>query len=230
MKSRFFPVALMAVAVLSACAAQRAQAPNESKTPTTRAAQAAAASAGAVEVDLSTILQSVKQSKASYKISPVDLLEITVYREESMDRTVRVGQKGLISFPLAGEIQVGGLSTIEAERLIAEKLSEFFVDPQITVFIKEYSNKQIYVLGEVKSPGAFDLPTEKRMTVLEAISKAGGFSPVAAKDRTKVIRATPDGKNISITIEVSAITSRGEKDKDIPLEPNDVIHIPQSFF
>ena len=179
---------------------------------------------------ISTILQSVKSKKFDYKISPADLLKITVFREEEMNRTVRVSQNGDISFPLVGKIKVGGMHVIKAEELISKKLDEYLVNSQVTVFIEEYGNKQVFVLGEVKSPGSYELPTESDLTVLEAITKAGGFSNVAAKDRTKVIRTTPDGKSVSFTIEVSAITSQGRKDKDISLEPNDVVYIPQSFF
>lgn len=68
------------------------------------------------------------------------------------------------------------------------------------------------------------------MTVLEAITKAGGFTGIAAPDRTRVIRNTADGKSQGISIPVSAITKEGQKDKDIPLAPNDVVYVPQSFF
>jgi len=163
-------------------------------------------------------------------ISPADLLEISVYREEDLGRTLRVSQQGTISFPLAGVLKVGGMSTIDAENLLSLKLRDFLVQPQVTIFIKEYGNKQVYVLGEVKNPGSFELPTESKLTVLEAISKAGGFSPVAAKDRTQVIRTDRDGRSQTFLIEVSAIMTKGEKHRDIVLEPNDVVHVPQSFF
>jgi polysaccharide export outer membrane protein len=114
--------------------------------------------------------------------------------------------------------------------LVAGKLQDFLINPQVTIFIKEYGNKKIYVLGEVKKPGAYELPVESRLTVLEAVSLAEGFTPIAAKDRTKIIRSMRDGKSLSLTIEISAITTRGEKEKDIPLEPNDVVWVPQSYF
>ena len=111
----------------------------------------------------------------------------------------------------------------------ATKLKDLVISPQVTIFINEYSNKKVFVLGEVKSHDSYELPTESKLTVLEAVSLAGGFTVIAAPDRTKVIRVV-DGKNQSYIIEVSAITRRGEKEKDISLEPNDVIYVPQSFF
>jgi len=184
----------------------------------------------AEKATLASILKSNTYKRTDYKISPADLLIITVYREKELTRTARVSQKGTISFPLVGNIKVGDKSTADAERELSLKLADFLVSPQVTIFIKEYGNKQIYVLGEVEKPGAYELPTETKLTVLEAISKAGGFSAVASRDRTKVIRTTDKGENQSFIIEVSAITKNGQKQKDIALEPNDVIYIPQSFF
>lgn len=190
-----------------------------------------AAQKKAEDAAIATLLQNVKPDRGGdYRISSPDLIQITVYREDDMSRTVRVSQEGMISFPLIGDIKVGGLSVIQAEDQLGRKLADYLVNPQVTIFIKEYGNKQIYVLGEVQKPGTFELPTESHLTVLEAISMAGGFTQVAAKDRTRVIRATPDGKSESLTVAVSAITQQGEKDKDIPLAPNDVVYVPQSFF
>ena len=85
------------------------------------------------------------------------------------------------------------------------------------------------MLGEVAKPDTLDLPIESRLTVLEAVSLAGGCAPIAAPDRTRVIR-TKDGRNETIEVPVSDITKCGLKEKDIPLEPNDVVYVPQSFF
>jgi len=173
-------------------------------------------------------IQNVKKSD-DYQLRPTDLVEITVYREEDLDRTVRISQTGDVSLPLVGTLKISEMSVNKAESLIASKLGEYIVNPQVTIFIKEYGNKKIYVLGEVKNPGSFDVPPESRLTVLEAVSLAGGFTAVAAKDRTRVIRSGEDGKSQNWTVEVSAITT-GEKEKDIDLEPNDVVYVPQSFF
>lgn len=175
-------------------------------------------------------VQSPKPSKDNYRIGPSDLIEITVFREDELNRSIRVNQDGEISFPFIGTVKVGGKSIIEAERAIAAGLSDYLKQPQVTIFVKEYSAKQVYVLGEVKSPGAIPLPTEAGLTVLEAISLAGGFTPVAAPDRTRIIRTGADGKPQNLTVEVSAITKNGQKDKDVPLAPSDVVYVPQSFF
>jgi protein involved in polysaccharide export with SLBB domain len=170
-----------------------------------------------------------QRSQISYKIQPGDLIEITVFKETDMNRTVRVSGDGTVTFPLAGNIKVSEMAVPEAEALLAQRLSEFLVKPQVNVFIKEYGNKQVYVLGEVKTPGSIALPAERRLTVLEAITLAGGFTELAAQDRTKVLR-NARGQNLSLQVEISRITKMGDKSADIFLEPNDTVFIPQSFF
>ena len=181
------------------------------------------------EAAIATALQQIATQKTEYKISPADLLDITVYQNADLNRQVRVSQDGRISFPLVGTVSVGGRSTIDAERALSDKLKDYLINPQVSIFIKEYGNKTVYVLGQVTKPGSYALPTESKLTVLEAVSLAGGFTPIAAPDRTKVIRNTA-GKSETFTIEVSAITKRGDKEKDVALEPNDIVFVPQSFF
>lgn len=169
------------------------------------------------------------KSQLNYRIQPGDLLEVIVFKETDMNRTVRVSGNGTVTFPLAGNIKLSDLTVPEAEALLAEKLSEFLVKPQVTAFIKEYSNKQIYVLGEVKKPGSITIPAERRLTVLEAITLSGGFTDLAAQDRTKVLRGAGNASQ-SIQVQISRITKQGDKSADIFLEPNDTIYVPQSFF
>ena len=178
---------------------------------------------------IQTALDLKNQSQLNYKIQPGDLLEIIVFKEADMSRTARISGDGAITFPLAGNLKLAGLSVPESESFLAEKLSEFLIKPQVTVLIKEYGNKQIYVLGEVRNPGSIQLPTERRLTVLEAITMAGGFTGLAAPDRTKILR-NANGQNQNIQVEISRITKQGDKSADIFLEPNDTVFVPQSFF
>ncbi len=173
--------------------------------------------------------QNALDQAINYKIQPGDLIEITVYKEPDMARTARISGNGTITFPLAGVLKLSDLSVPEAESLLAEKLSEFLVKPQVTVLIKEYGNKQVYVLGEVKKPGSITIPAERRLTVLEAITLAGGFTELAAQDRTKILRGAGAGSQ-TIPVEITRITKQGDKTADVYLEPNDTVYVPQSFF
>jgi len=178
---------------------------------------------------LQSALDQKSKSQANYKIQPGDLLEIIVFKESDMGRTLRISGNGTVTFPLAGNLKLSELSVPEAESFLAVKLSDYIKAPQVTILIKEYGNKQIYVLGEVKKPGAIQLPTERKLTVLEAITLAGGFTDIAAPDRTKVLR-NANGQNQSIEVKISRITKEGDKSADIFLEPNDTVFVPQSFF
>ena len=169
------------------------------------------------------------KTQENYKILPGDLLTITVFREPDLSRDIRVGSNGTTTFPMAGNLKLAGLSVPEIETLLVRKLSDVLVSPQVTVLIKEYSSQQIYVLGEVSKPGAITLPTERKLTVLEAITMAGGFTELAAQDRTKVLRNS-GGQNQSFEIKISKITKGGDKSLDMTLESNDTIFVPQSFF
>jgi polysaccharide export outer membrane protein len=113
---------------------------------------------------------------------------------------VRVNAHGSISMPLIGEVKIGGMTLIEAQAALEAKLAKFLVSPQVSLFIEEYGNKTVFVMGEVQRPGSLPIPTESRMTVLEAISTAGGFTPIAAQDRTRVLRNV-NGVSVSYTIE-----------------------------
>jgi len=178
---------------------------------------------------IETALQFVAKQKHSYRIGGADLLQITVYQEEDLGRKVRVSPEGEITFPLIGRVTVLGLSVASAEEALTKRLTRFLINPQVSIFIEDYGNKTIYVLGEVKKPGSYPLPTEAPLSVLEAITLAGGFTEYASVDRTRIIRKGKMGKQ-TINIEISEITKKGDKSKDIPLKPNDVVFIPESFF
>jgi len=164
------------------------------------------------------------------RISPLDVLEIKVYQEPSLDRVVRVSQDGNISFPLIGRVKLDTLTVREAESRIESQLGkDFLVNPQVTIFVKEHQNKKISVLGQVKNPGAYDLPQGRNLTVVEAVALAGGFTDIAAVSKTKVIRIE-DGVQRYIEVNVSDIIKRGDKTKDIILKPDDIVFVPESIF
>ena len=178
---------------------------------------------------LQTALDQKNKSQVNYKIQPGDLIDIIVFKEADMSRTLRISGNGTVTFPLAGNLKLSDLSVPDAESFLALKLADFIKSPQVSIFIKEYSNKQIYVLGEVKKPGSISLPVERKLTVLEAITLAGGFTDIAAPDRTRVLR-NANGQNQNIEVKISRITKEGDKNADIFLEPNDTVFVPQSFF
>ena len=164
-----------------------------------------------------------------YLLQPGDLIEVKVFMENGMDRTVRISGQGFITFPMVGNIKISGHSVSAAEAAISQGLKKYLLNPQVSMLIKEYGNKTVYVLGQVTKPSAIQLPPERPLTVLEAISSVGGFTEIAAQSKVRVLRET-DGKHQNIDIDVSQITKMGDKSLDIALKPGDVVFVPQSLF
>ncbi|MGB3241435.1 MAG: polysaccharide biosynthesis/export family protein, partial [Candidatus Omnitrophota bacterium] len=127
-----------------------------------------------------------------YRLAPDDVLQISVYREATLNRAVRVSSDGHISFPLLGEVKAEGLTVPELEKLLTERLKEYVVNPQVTVFLQSYST--ITVAGEVENPGVY--PLEERFTVSDAISRAGGFNKYASRNSVRLIRIENGKKKV----------------------------------
>lgn len=163
-----------------------------------------------------------------YRIAAQDVLDISVYGEPDLTRTVRVSADGKINYPLVGEVEVAGLETSKAEARLRDLLDAKVVNPYVTVEVKEQHSRRVSILGEVVKPGAYDIPTNAPLTVVEAIALAGGFTKYAAGNKTRVVRNGPAGRE-TIIVPVNDVT-RGAKDKDLVLQPEDVVSVPQSMF
>jgi polysaccharide biosynthesis/export protein len=162
----------------------------------------------------------------SYLINPHDLLDISVLGESDLSLTVRVSERGLISFPLLGEVRAAGYSPLQLERQLEELLgADFLVSPSVNVTVKESGT--ISVLGQVNKPGAFEI--KGRLTVTRAIAQAGGLTSTASPNRTRLIRRY-DGREETITIRLNDILKDGDLAHDLPLRPGDLIVVPESFF
>jgi len=161
-----------------------------------------------------------------YVIGSGDILEISVYGEEDLTKEVRVSGSGAITYPLLGRLKVSGLTATELENMLTEKLgARFLLNPQVSVFVKRFS--EIFVYGEVRKPGSY--PLAGHVTVLEAVTMAEGLTEVANPRNVKIIRSSNGGKK-TFKINLNDITKKGEKNKDIVLEPNDVVVVSKSFF
>lgn len=169
------------------------------------------------------------RSSQSYVLQPGDLVDIRVYMEDDMNRVLRISGNGTVTFPLVGNIRIAGLSLEQAEQELAKRLTSYIKQPQVSMLVKEYGNKTVYVLGQVSKPGSIQIPPEKELTVLEAITSVGGFTDVANTSKVRVLRVE-DGKQKSMDVDVSQITKQGNKSLDIALQPGDVVFVPQSLF
>jgi polysaccharide biosynthesis/export protein len=164
------------------------------------------------------------------RIQASDLLDVTVYREPDISVKVRVNANGQINYPLLGLIPVAGLTAAEVQDKLTKSLAkDYLVDPRVTVTIESSSAQRVIIIGQVKTPGSFEIPANETLTVLQLIARAGGFTDIAATDKVTVIRGEGT-KQKKITVNVSALIKTGEKSKDIPLEPGDIVSVPETLF
>ncbi|MEM6558629.1 MAG: polysaccharide biosynthesis/export family protein [Myxococcota bacterium] len=154
-----------------------------------------------------------------------DVFEVRVFSEPDLSGTYRIDSDGSIAMPLAGRVDVAGLTPNAISIALESLLSSYLKSPQVSVFVTEFNSKKIYVLGEVKSPGTFVYETG--MTVVQAITLAGGFDSLAEKNGTYVTRIVA-GKEQQIEIPVEDI---GEgRAKNFSLVPGDIVYVPESLF
>lgn len=162
------------------------------------------------------------KSKA-YKIGPLDVLEVTVFKVPDLSKSVQVSEAGTINFPLIGEIQAGSKSARELEQELTKRLgAKYLRNPQITVFVKEYNSQRVTVTGAVKKPGV--VPMAGGMTLVQAIAQSGGLDDLA--ESTAMLFRLTDGQRVGGRYDISAIQA-GQGD-DPQLQSGDVIVVPSS--
>jgi len=166
---------------------------------------------------------------SDYIVGPENLLQITVHygKDGLISQEVRVSSENRIIFPLLGEVDVKGLSVTDLENKLYKLLEkDYLVNPQVSVVIKEYST--VSIIGEVKKPGSY--PIKGRLTVVEAVSLAEGFSKIASPNATKVIRTNADGSKTEIPIRLGDIMHGKQQKNNINLQGGDVVVVPESLF
>jgi polysaccharide export outer membrane protein len=161
---------------------------------------------------------------SEYRLGPQDLVEVNVFQVSDLNRTVRVNSSGQLSLPLIGVIKAGGLTVRELEEAIANKLkADYLQDPQVSVFVKEYTSQRVTLEGAVKKPGIY--PLSGRTTLLQAIATGGGLDTLANLEGVVIFRMV-DGKKMAAVFDMKAIRS-GQAD-DPQVFGDDVIVVDQS--
>jgi polysaccharide export outer membrane protein len=168
-----------------------------------------------------------------YKIRAADRLGVRIFQEEDLNSTPRVDSRGIINLPLVQELRVDGLTVTEAERLVGNAYREgrFLRNPQVTITVEDYGPREVTIGGSVKIPARYPLPLETSMTLLDLVSKAGGFTDTAKGTAVRVTRIQPDGSVTTLVFDVESIL-RGRKDaraedSSLALEPNDIVYVPE---
>ncbi len=159
-------------------------------------------------------------------LGPGDVFEVRVYQEPEISGVYQVGTQGDVMFPLCKRVVVAGLTpNAAAEKLRACLHDGFMRDPQVSVLVKEYNSKKVFVFGEVQKPGTF--VCEDGMSIVQAVTIAGGFTKSAAQNSTSVTRRV-NGQEVKVKVNVQDIALG--KAPNFTLEPGDIVYVPESLF
>lgn len=179
----------------------------------------------------STSMETILAAQGEYRIGVDDRLQISVWKNPDLSATVPVRPDGMISMPLIGDVQAGGLPANQIAKNIRERLSAFIREPNVTVIVSELRSHEyisrIRITGAVRTPKS--LPYRQGMTVLDAVLEAGGPNEFAATNRSKLYRKGKEGTEI-YDVHLGDILTKGRLVSNFPLRPGDVVTVPERLF
>ena len=172
------------------------------------------------------------QAVSDYRIGVDDELRVSVWQNPGLDVTVPVRPDGKISVPLAGDVEAGGHTPEEVAIQIQDKLKTYVRDPQVTVILTQLRSHEylarVRVTGAVRTP--VSLPYRPGMTVLDVVLAAGGVTEFASPDRTELYRHAGEGDSQAYAVQLGKILNNGDLATNYPLQPGDVVTVPQRTF
>jgi polysaccharide export outer membrane protein len=162
-------------------------------------------------------------SSEAFSIGPEDVLDISVWGDEGLARVVPVRPDGKISLPLVNDVQAAGLTPMQLRDVLVTRLSEFVNRPQVSVIVREVHSFKVSVLGEVRTPGRYEL--KSRATVLDVLAQAGGFGDFASRSRIFILRT--DGESLKrILFDYKEFVSAEGSRPNFYLHPGDTVVVP----
>ena len=177
------------------------------------------------ELNQKIIEEAFRTEVTDYLIGPGDLLDIKILEANELNTEARVNTKNIITFPLLGEVEVGGLTSQEVEKKLKVLLTEKYMqDPHVVVSIKEYRSQRVAVLGSVKKPGSYEILG--RGNLLDALAMAEGLSEIASSV-VYVSRIDIKGNENSVAINLNELLKQGKSGLNIPIHMGDVIYVPE---
>jgi len=164
---------------------------------------------------------------APFTLAEGDEISISVWRQEDLKRNVSIDPSGYLHYPLIGQLKASGLTIPQLQEQLTTRLSKYVVDPQVDINILSLKGQEVYVLGEVKMPGAFVL--DRKTSALQAIVKAGGFTResntsavLLARSEEKVIRVS------SISLDMDDMQKAPNSYQNVSLRSGDILYVPPS--
>lgn len=160
----------------------------------------------------------------AYVIGAEDVLDINVWKEPEMSKTVPVRPDGMISLPLIGEVKAAGYTPVQLQGLLADSMKKIISDPQVTVLVEKVSSLNFNIVGQVAKPGYY--PLTRRLTLLDAIALAGGFKDFAKTKKIYVLRTAANGSEQRIPFNYNQVIKGQNPQQNIELQPRDTIVVP----
>ena len=182
-------------------------------------------SAGSSSVQDSASEKSSLIVTTDYIIGPEDVLDITVWKNADLSKIVQVRPDGKISLPLIGDVVAVNRTSIQLTEEISTRLKAYMENPTVSIVVKEVNSYAIFVLGEVVKPGRY--PLKSKTTLLQAVTLASGFTPVASRNKIVIFRFAKDGEPLTkIKASYDDIVLRDGTNQNIELKPGDTIVVP----
>jgi protein involved in polysaccharide export with SLBB domain len=171
----------------------------------------------------------IAQEGDVYHLRPNDMIKITVYQEDDLTTETRISKSGDITFPLLGTLRLAGKTPKEAIETIRSALDkDYIINPQVTLTVIEYAKQRITVLGQVQKPGAIEIPDDGKLTLLDAIAMAGGYTRIAAPNRVTLRRRVGEKDRI-FKIDAKKLAADPEA-KPFYVYADDTITVGESYF
>ena len=167
-----------------------------------------------------TIMKPAAETAAAYAIGPGDILEISVWKNQDLTRQVIVLPDGTISFPLVGRFTAGGKSVAQLKAEMEKKISRYMPEPDLSIIVQQVNSMVVYVIGKVNRPG--HIPLNRNISVLQALSMAGGLNIFADQQDLRIVRKIETGTLI-IPFNYKAVTEDNMMEGNIQLQRGDVI-------
>jgi polysaccharide export outer membrane protein len=164
---------------------------------------------------------------SNYVLKPSDVIEIDVYQEQDLNKTVRIEGDGTVSLALVGKIKVAGMTVAESKSLITNLYNrDYLVDPQISVLVVSFSPKVIRILGSVNRPGVVEIPHDREMMLTEAMAMVNGITRLGNPKSLKIKRVDENGRSRQMEVNFTKIVTDPDV-KDIILQEGDTIWVPE---
>jgi len=171
-----------------------------------------------------TVPDNSRVDNKTYVIGENDVLDIDVWKEKEISRAIPVRPDGKISLPLIGEIQASGMTPLQLQDDIAQRLKSFLANPAVTVIVTDPRSRHFNIMGQVAKPGTY--PLSQSTTVLDAISAAGGFRDFAKETKIYVLRTMPGGNQERLPFNYKDAIKGKKPENNVVLKPGDTVVVP----